>query len=298
MSLRDSVARTAAAAGPDSALAAPGAALGAAVAVPSPAPPLIGPGDPPVASVVNAGGQARTLILCDHAGRAVPRSLDRLGLHDEAFDRHIAYDIGAAEVARRLAQALDAPLVLSHYSRLTIDLNRGLADPTLVPEISDGMVIPANRGIDAPETARRIEALFQPYHRTVAGVIARMRARGIDPAIVSIHSFTPVMHAFARPWHVGVLWDRDPRIPVPLMARLAHDPALRVGNNQPYSGRNTLGGSIETHATPAGLPNALIEVRQDLIETEAGAVAWADRLAAALGPILDDDDLYRVEHFP
>ncbi|HYD30109.1 MAG TPA: N-formylglutamate amidohydrolase, partial [Azospirillaceae bacterium] len=261
-------------------------------------PPLIGSDDPSPATTFHAEGRAPAVVLCDHAGRAIPKALDRLGLPEEQLDRHIAWDIGAADVTRRLAMLLDAPAVLSTYSRLLVDLNRGLDDPTLIPAISDGTVVPGNRSLDAADVERRLAAFSRPYHEAIARVIAGMWERGVPPAVISIHSFTPVMHDFHRPWHVGILWDQDPRIPVPLMEKLRRDPGLYIGDNQPYSGRNTGGGTIETHATPAGLPNALIEIRQDLIDTPAKAFAWAERLAGPLSEILADPELYRVEFFP
>lgn len=260
--------------------------------------PLIGPDDPAPVSLFNAQGRAPVLMVCDHASPAVPKALDRLGLPEAQLERHIAWDIGAADVARRLAVRLDAPLVLSSYSRLVIDLNRGLDDPTLVPAISDGTVIPVNRTLDTEGVEQRIATFFHPYHASVAAEVGKFRRRGVAPVLLSVHSFTPVMHDFERPWHIGILWDRDPRIPVPLMDRLRRDPTIHVGDNQPYSGRHTGGGTIETHATPAGLPNVLIEIRQDLIDTPTKAGDWADRLERPLAEILAAPSLYRVEFFP
>lgn len=270
------------------------------VSVPSKAspPPLLGPGDPPPVTVLNAGSTVPVVLVCDHAGRAIPASLGRLGLADGDLDRHIAWDIGAAAVTRRLAARFGAAAVLANYSRLVIDPNRALHDPTAIPVISDEVVIPGNRTIDAHEQDRRVQALFTPYQDAVAGVIAGHRAAGRVPALVSVHSFTPIMRGFVRPWHVGVLWDHDPRIPVPLMERLRAGGRWCVGDNEPYSGRGTVGGTVETHATPAGLPNVLIEIRQDLIADDAGAEVWAGVLGDALSPILADPALYAVRLCP
>lgn len=243
----------------------------------------------------------RVLLLCDHAGNRIPRRLAGLGLSPAAqitaLERHIAYDLGAAALTRRLADHLQAPAILSVYSRLVVDLNRAPDDPTFIPEISDGEVIHGNRHLTPAVIAAREAELFAPYHAAIAGWIAARRAAGIVPALLSIHSFTPVMHEFARPWQVGILWDRDPRLPLPLMERLRCLPGVCVGDNQPYSGRNTGGGTIETHATPAGLPNVLIEVRQDVLESADGIALWAERLAAALAPSLAEESLYQVAHF-
>ncbi|NYZ11542.1 N-formylglutamate amidohydrolase [Azospirillum sp. RWY-5-1] len=264
----------------------------------APPPPLLGPGDPPPVTVLNPEGRSPVLLVCDHASAAVPRSLGRLGLEEAQFRRHIAYDIGAADLTHRLSERFDAMAVLSGYSRLILDPNRDLEDPTAIPVVSDDVVIPANRAIDRAEAQRRIDALFTPYQDAVAAAIARKREAGVVPAVVSVHSFTPVMRGVARPWHIGVLWDRDPRIPVPLIDRLRSDGRWVVGDNEPYSGRTTTGGTVETHATPAGLPNVLLEVRQDLIATAEGVERWAGVIADALEPILAEPTLYRIERFP
>lgn len=276
----------------------------AASAAPSSAclPPLLGDGDPPAVRILNGDGTAPFLLICDHASCAIPRALGTLGLPPEHLVRHIAWDIGVAELTQRLSARFDAPAVLSGYSRLVIDSNRDLSDPTLIPAISDDVVVPGNRGLRPEQVAQRVEALFRPYHDAVAAMIATMHDKDeggwVAPAIVSLHSFTPVMRGVARPWHVGVLWDRDPRIPHPLIERLRASGRWVVGDNEPYSGRNTLGGTVERHATPAGLPNVLIEVRQDLICDSAGVAEWADVLGDALAPILADPGLYRIEHHP
>ncbi|MBP2311050.1 N-formylglutamate amidohydrolase [Azospirillum soli] len=264
----------------------------------APPPPLLGPDDPPPVTVLNPDSESALLLVCDHATRAIPKALDQLGLTEEQLCRHIAYDIGAAELTKRLAERFGATAVLSGYSRLVIDPNRALDDPTAIPVISDDVIIPGNRALDAAEEQRRVEAIFNPYHAAVAAEVAKRRARGQVPAMVSIHSFTPAMRGVARPWHVGVLWDRDPRIPLPMIERLRADGRWCVGDNEPYSGRNTAGGTVETHATPAGLPNVLIEVRQDLIAIAEGVALWAGVLGDALEPILADPALYQIELYP
>lgn len=261
-------------------------------------PPLLGPEDPPPFTLVNPDAAGPVLLVCDHACRTVPKALAGLGLPEEQMQRHIAYDIGAAELTRKLADRFAATAVLSGYSRLVIDPNRSLGDPTAIPAVSDDVVIPGNRALDAAEQEQRVEAIFRPYHAAIAAEIARRRASGLVPAILSIHSFTPVMRGFARPWHVGVLWDHDPRIPVPLMERLRADGRWCVGDNEPYSGRTTSGGTVEDHASPAGLPNVLLEIRQDLIAVPEGVGLWAQVLGDALEPILADPSLYRIEHHP
>jgi predicted N-formylglutamate amidohydrolase len=230
------------------------------------------------------------LIICDHASNAVPPGYGALGLSREALDRHIAYDIGAAEVTRALAGMLGAPAVLSTYSRLLIDPNRGLDDPTLVMRYSDGAVVPGNAYIDAAEIARRSGKYWAPYRQEIAVTVDAMIATGEPPALISIHSFTPVMRSLARPWKIGVLWDRDDRVPRALIEAMLSEADLRadeVGDNEPYDGA-LAGDTIDSVATSRGLANALIEIRQDLIADEHGAIAWAERLARALRPIIAD----------
>jgi predicted N-formylglutamate amidohydrolase len=254
---------------------------------------LLGPGDPPPFEVVNPGGKARLVLFSDHAGRAIPRKLGTLGLQQVELDQHIGWDIGIAKLARKLAVALDAPAVLAGYSRLVIDCNRRLDDPTSIAQESDRIPVPGNRGLSPEDRRARQEALFRPYHAAIADVIAAKRKQGPDPAVLSLHSFTPRMNGFARPWHVGILWNRDPRLPVPLMARLMQEPGLVVGDNEPYSGKDEHGYSVIVHAETAGLPHGLIEMRQDLIGDDAGVDHWAERLVRVLKDVLSDDRVYQ-----
>ncbi len=233
---------------------------------------------------------AGVAILCDHASNALPPAYGDLGLPPGAFARHIAYDIGAAWLARRLAKLLDAPAVLSTFSRLLIDPNRGGDDPTLVMRISDGAIVPGNARLDEAEIARRRDLYWRPYRQACIDLVERMSASGRAPAVLSIHSFTPAWRGRLRPWKVGVLWDMDPRLPKPLLEALASEPDLQpadeaVGDNEPYDGA-LAGDTIDEVATARGLANALIEIRQDLIATEPDATAWAARLARLIAPIL------------
>jgi len=259
--------------------------------------PVLAPDERPPFEVVNPDGGAQALLICDHASRRLPRALAGLGLDEAQLRRHIAWDIGAARLTRQLARRLDAPAVLSGYSRLVVDCNRALDDPTSIVMISDGVVIAGNRELGDGEAARRAEAVYWPYHRAIESALEGFAGRGLVPALISIHSFTPVLGGFERPWHVGILWDQDPRLAQPLLEGLSADPALVVGDNQPYSGRRNFGYSIDSHGAQAGRPQVLIEVRQDLVDTHHGALEWADRLAATLERILSDPDLYRIAHY-
>jgi predicted N-formylglutamate amidohydrolase len=252
---------------------------------------------PPTEDLVerfHMGGKAPCLVLCDHAGRRVPQRLDDLGLPEHELRRHIGWDIGAADLSRALAVLLDAPALLCHSSRLVIDPNRKPGDPSSIPAIADGTIVPGNDGVDPAETGRRLRDCFIPYHRAVARQIAGLRRRVGVPAIVSIHSFTPMLQRGWRPWEVAVLWDEDDRLAAPVLEGLRRERALRVGDNEPYSGRYPVGYTIPFHARRPGLPHVTFELRQDLIDTQARARAWAERLAAVLRGPLGDPSLYRL----
>jgi predicted N-formylglutamate amidohydrolase len=254
---------------------------------------LLGPGDPAPVEICNDEGRADALLICDHASAAIPAGLRDLGLDPGERLRHIAWDIGVAEVTRQLARHLDAPAILSGYSRLVIDCNRDLGDPTSIAQVSDGIEVRGNRGLDAATRAARAEACFWPYHRAITDRIARARAAARRPVLISMHSFTPVMEGFERPWHVGILWNRDGRVAKRLLQALGRDASLTVGDNEPYSGRNGRGYGVRVHGEEAGLAHGLIELRQDLIDTHRGAMAWADRLAPILAEIAGDPELVR-----
>jgi predicted N-formylglutamate amidohydrolase len=247
---------------------------------------LLAPEEPAAYEAFNGSGRAPVLLLCDHATRFLPRALGTLGLSEAELKRHIAWDIGIAELTRGLAKALDAAAVLSHFSRLVIDPNRALDDPTLVPRLSDGVVVPGNRDLSPTDLQARIDGFHRPYHEAVQRTLDALLARGAVPAIVSMHSFTPVMKGVERPWHIGVLWNDDARLAVPLMVRLRAQ-GIPVGDNEPYSAREGHGYTLFVHAAPRGLANVLIEVRQDLIDTHHGAAQWTARLGEALAVVLE-----------
>ena len=206
-----------------------------------------------------------------------------LGIAAADMARHIAWDVGAAGLTAALAERLDSPAILSDFSRLVIDPNRGEEDPTLVMKLYDGTIIPANRHVDGAEVARRLDTLYRPYH----DAYARLAARQADTVIVAIHSFTPCLKGRApRPWQVGVLYSHlDERFSRPLIARLQAEADLCVGDNQPYSG-HLPGDAIDRHALVPGRHNTLIELRNDLIATPRDQAYWADRLAPILSEVL------------
>lgn len=224
------------------------------------------------------------ILLCDHASNAIPPEYGSLGLSPTLLATHIAYDIGAAAVVRALAAHFGAAAILGCYSRLLIDLNRGEDDPTLVMKLSDGSIIPGNRDAGPLEVEKRIEAFFTPYHAAIGAEIARIRANDITPVLLSLHSFTPVFKGFARPWEIGVLWHQDGRLALPLLEAL---PAAGfvTGDNEPYTGALE-GDTLNRHGLKNGLPHVLIEIRQDLVATEAVAGELAMRLAPVLAGAL------------
>jgi predicted N-formylglutamate amidohydrolase len=233
------------------------------------------------------------LILCDHASNAIPAAFGNLGVPEAELKRHIAHDIGAAEVARTLAHALGGPAILSRFSRLLIDPNRGRDDPTLVMRVADGAVVPGNASIDDAGIEARLERFYLPYDRAITAAIEASLEAGIVPAVISIHSFTPTMKGKARPWHCGLLWDSDDRIAKPLIAALEAGGDLVVGANEPYDGALE-GDTLDRHTGSRGLANVLVEIRQDLIAAEDKAKGWGDRLAVALRPILADPSVHRL----
>lgn len=234
--------------------------------------------------------EAGVLFLCDHASNALPAAYGTLGLPASELARHIGYDIGAAAMTRRLAARFSAPAILTTFSRLLIDPNRGVDDPTLVMRLSDGAIVPGNARIDAAEIADRRDRFWRPYRDAIRAAIDRMSAGGPTPVVVSIHSFTQAWKGIPRPWEIGILWDTDPRFAVPLMAGL-RDAGFVVGDNEPYDGA-LRGDTLDEEVTRRGIAGLLIEVRQDLVAADDAAAAIADRVADALAPVIAQPALH------
>ena len=230
-------------------------------------------------SIHAEGRNSRWLVTCDHATNTVPPDLGgSLGLPEADMSRHIAYDVGAAGVTIALADALGAPALLSNFSRLVIDPNRGEDDPTLLMRLYDGSVIPGNRHAGPAERQRRLDAYYRPYH----AAYERLAGRRDDTVIVSVHSFTRQLRGRpSRPWHIGILHSYDSRLSDPLISLLENEPDLTVGRNEPYPG-HLPGDAIDRHALHHGRHNTLIELRNDLIETAAAQEVWGQRLAPLL----------------
>lgn len=242
----------------------------------------------PAYEIAGADRPGRWLVTCDHATNHVPDWVQGgdLGLPAADMGRHIAYDIGAAGVTRHLAALLDSPAILSCFSRLVIDPNRGEDDPTLLMRLYDGTIIPANRHAGPQDLTERLDRLYRPFHDAYADLAAKMQR----PVICAIHSFTPRLRSRApRPWEVGVLFAHDDRLAKPFIAACRAQ-GWCTGENEPYAG-HLPGDAIDRHALQHGRPNVLIELRQDLIADEAGQMAWADRLAPILQNVLKDSQL-------
>ncbi|PKH69964.1 N-formylglutamate amidohydrolase [Stenotrophomonas sp. Betaine-02u-21] len=235
--------------------------------------------DPAVYTIHRPQGASPFLLLADHAGQQVPRSLGTLGLPQAQLDRHIGWDIGIAGTTRALAQRLDAWAIEQTYSRLLIDCNRPLASPTLIPETSDGTMVPGNATLTAAQRQQRIDAIHAPYHARINAELDARRDAARPTLLVMMHSFTPVMNGVQRPWHAGVLYHQDTRFAHPLLRALEEEGDLVVGDNQPYSVTPSSDYAVPVHGEGRGLVHVELEIRQDLIADEAGQQAWAERLA-------------------
>jgi predicted N-formylglutamate amidohydrolase len=233
----------------------------------------------------NAAGRSPFLLTSDHYGRLIPKVLGDLGLPESELVRHIAWDIGIAGVAMRLAQLLDAHLIAQRYSRLVIDCNRPPYAASSIPRLSEATTISGNEGLSREDAELRRREIFEPYHRRIDAVIDQ-RAHDKRPTLLlSLHSFTPVYAGVARPWHIGTLYHRDKALPPLLLKALRAEGDLVVGDNEPYAVSDETDYTIPVHGEARGLINTGIEIRQDLIADESGQQQWAERLARILGEI-------------
>lgn len=252
--------------------------------------PLLAPDLTDSYEIVPGRSDAGLILICDHAVNAIPAAYGTLGLAPKELERHIAYDIGALAVTKAVAQTLGVPAIFTRFSRLLIDPNRGLDDPTLIMRISDGSIVPGNRHLDEAERAERVRIYYEPYHLAIDQMIETCAAAGVPPVLLSIHSFTETWKGVPRPWDAAILWDRDHRFAVPLLEALRSERDLLVGENEPYDGK-LAGDCMWQHGTRRGLAHTIIEVRQDLVRSAEGQKAWAQRIAAAAKAILGRTDL-------
>ncbi len=243
---------------------------------------LLAPDEPAAFRVEREQGQSPFFLTCDHAGALVPRRLNSLGVSAQDLQRHIAWDIGAAAVATKLAARLDAFLILQTWSRLVIDCNRPPGSEQSIVQLSETTRIPGNESILPVEALAREREVFRPYHDRIRAELDRRKAQHRRTILIAVHSFTPCFHGTQRPWHVGLLYNRDPRLAGALLHALRADPDLVVGNNEPYSVSDSTDYTIPVYGEQRGLLHVGIEFRQDLIAEEAGQHEWSERLAHAL----------------
>ena len=236
--------------------------------------------DPAPVRVLRETSRSDIFLTADHAGRAIPRTLGRLGVSDADMQRHIAWDIGIAGVTERLSELLDATAVLQTYSRLVIDCNRDPSWPSAMPEISEHTTIPGNLNLTAAAKQARIAAIFAPYHDRIAALLdARAHRRTV---LVAMHSFTPSFKGESRAMHVGMLYNKDARLAAILLDLLRQEGGLVIGDNAPYAVTEDSDYGVPTHGEKRGLAHVEVEIRQDLIATADGQQAWADRFARLL----------------
>jgi predicted N-formylglutamate amidohydrolase len=242
--------------------------------------------DPSPFRWINRAGGAPVLILCDHASNAIPTALGDLGLDQAALEDHIAWDVGAAQVAEGLAHHFEAPAILSGYSRLVIDCNRYPDEANAIPAVSDGVAVPGNVDLTPEDVAWRQDTVFWPYHREIEATLAQFSEADQVPVVISVHSFTPVYGGARRPWDVAICWRDDDRMSAPVLEALSREPALTVGDNEPYSLDPADDYSLIEYGLAQGLAHLLVEIRNDGLVDGAGVARWTERLARAIEPAM------------
>ena len=243
---------------------------------------LLEPEEPPAVVIDRPESTSPYLFVCDHAGKRIPRRLGSLGVQEKDLLRHIAWDIGAQGLAEEFARRFDATLVQQVYSRLVIDCNRPLDAESSIVKISENTLVPGNHDLSEEEIAARRKEIFDPYHDAIAAIIDQRLARQQPTILLAIHSFTPVYHGESRPWHIGLLYNRDARLAKLFYNLLTQDELLCVGDNNPYSVDDFTDYTIPVHGEKRGIPHLLFELRHDLIETGEDQYRWAHRLAHSL----------------
>jgi len=246
--------------------------------------------------ILNPDALGDIIILCEHASNHVPAAYEQLGLDEEDLQKHIAWDIGTADVTRKMCDMMNVAGVLAPVSRLLIDGNREPDHPTLVPAISDDIIIPANRDLPPSAIAARREAFYDPFHHASEGLIAKHLDAGKVPLIIGMHSFTPVMNDEERPWHIGFLWNKDPRLAQAMIGLIERETDLTVGDNLPYSGKD-LYYTMQRHGADNGLPQTTVEIRQDLLADDAMVSQWSALLADVLDECINRNDLAEIKHY-
>ena len=245
---------------------------------------LLSPSEPTPYRVMNPVAETPVLLVCDHASRRLPASLGDMGLDPFARRCHLAVDIGAGPLTERLSESLGVTAVLAQYSRLVVDCNRQLLDPSAYLVFGDGIFIPGNSNLSQEEKTRRSDTIYWPYHGAISDQIGRLRAMGPPPLFVSVHSFTPVLNGVSRAWQMGVLWDADEAVARVLIDDLRTE-GYHVGDNEPYTGKAPQDFTVDHHAEEIGLRHAAIEIRQDLIDDDEGVAEIAEVMHQVIASI-------------
>ena len=247
--------------------------------------PLLGADDPAPVTVLNPDSNHPVLLVCEHAGRAVPQALNGLGMKADDRDSHVGWDIGAEAVTRLMAETLNAPAVLQSYSRLVIDCNRPPEAPDAIPESNHGVSVPGNRALDNAARVARVREIFEPFQEKVAESLRQPSRR----MVLAIHSFTPTLGKTSRPWEIGFLFRHETHASTHL-ARLVQEarPELTIGMNEPYQIDDESDWFVPQHGEASGLPHSLIEIRNDQIRDSQGRAAWAETLSTAINRYLKE----------
>jgi predicted N-formylglutamate amidohydrolase len=247
---------------------------------------LLAANEPPALAIERPEGASDFVFCCDHASRRIPQSLGTLGLDETHLAAHVAWDIGAAQVARRMSASLDATLVLQNYSRLVIDCNRPPGAPSSIPTQSEYARIAGNENLSVDAVAERVAAIFTPYHAALRDLLDERRDTGRRTLLVAVHSFTPVYLSKARAWHTGLMYRHDRRLGVALLELLRREADLNVGDNEPYAISDSTDYTLPFHGESRQIAHVGIEIRQDLIADDAGQQAWATRLSSLLTQVV------------
>lgn len=246
--------------------------------------------------ILNPDARTGLIILCDHATNHIPEGFDKLGLENAHLEDHIAYDLGAEAVTRKMCSMMGGAAVLAPVSRLLIDCNREPDHPTLVPAVSDGIAIPANQDLSPRAIEARKASYYYPFHDACAALVESHLDEGIVPLVVGMHTFTPEMAGEKRPWHAGFLWNKDPRLAQAMIGLMERETDLVIGDNLPYSGQD-LYYTMERHGAAHGLPQTTIEIRQDLLAKQSMVDEWAALMADLLDECMQRDDIASRQYF-
>lgn len=243
---------------------------------------LLGPDEDGPVEVSRPGGESDIILVCEHASLRLPAALGDLGLSETARQSHVAWDIGALAVARMLSETLDAALVAQTWSRLAYDCNRPPESPDAVPERSEIFDVPGNRGLDDAARRQRAEALYLPFHAEIESLLDVRQTQGRKPVLVTIHSFTPVYFGVERDGDLGILHDTDPRLAEAMLDAARAAGLENVRRNYPYSAADGVTHTLRRHGVPRGIPNVMLEIRNDLVTDATGQAEWARRIAGLL----------------